>query len=84
MPVDAIVDGKVIEAEDGRYLLTDRNQTDDAINAKLDARLATNPEPPLLWGVLAAGDVELAGAYILREFRAAAAEAVWKRRNTLT
>lgn len=78
-PVQEIVDGSVVKTENSRYLLADRNRTDDAIIAKLDAWLATYPEAPLMWSALASVDAELIAAYILREFRAAAAEAVWRR-----
>ena len=74
-----IADGRVVQTLDGRYLLTERNTVDDAIFAKLDAWLATEPVEPLFNSLLATGDTELIGAYLLRVFRAAAAEAVSRR-----
>lgn len=77
-PLDEIVDGNIIEAEDGRYLLTERNTTDAALFAKLDEWLKEQPTRPMLADVVASDDTELLAAYILRGFRKAAAEAYRK------
>jgi hypothetical protein len=51
-------------------------RTDYELFDYLDRWIAAQPEPPGLKEVLATKDVELMGAYILRAFRLAAAEAV--------
>jgi hypothetical protein len=76
---ERVADGSIVQTLDTRYLLTDRYSVDDEIFAKLDAWIAEQPKPPLLGDVLATRDVQLIGAYILRGFRAATAEAVWRR-----
>lgn len=77
-PVEAIADGNVIETLNSRYLLGERNTAEDEIFAKLDAWLAQQPSPPTLFNVLAVRDIDLLNAFILRGFRAAAAEAAWR------
>lgn len=77
-PIEAMADGEIIETLNSRYLLTQRNKADDAIFAKLDAWLAQQPSPPTLFDVLAARDSDLLAAFVLRGFRAAAAEAAWR------
>lgn len=79
--VDAIIDGNIVQTLNSRYLLADRYQLDDAIFAKLDGWLAIQPEPPSLDDFIATADIDLLAAFILRAFRAAAAEAVWQRDN---
>jgi hypothetical protein len=78
---ERVADGRHVQTLDTRYLLTDRYSVDEEIFAKLDAWTAEQPEPPLLGDVMATRDVRLIGAYILRGFRAATAEAVWRREN---
>ncbi|MFC7535932.1 hypothetical protein ACFQPG_00955 [Sphingomonas sp. GCM10030256] len=77
-PIEAIADGEIIETLNSRYLLTERNKADDEIFAKLDAWLAQQPTPPTLFDVLAVRDIDLLNAFVLRGFRAAAAEAAWR------
>jgi len=80
-PVEAIADGNVIETLNSRYLLSDRNTSDDEIFAKLDAWLAQQPTPPTLLEVLATRDIDLFAAFVLRGFRQATAEAAWRSVN---
>lgn len=47
--------------------------------AKLDTWLQAQTEPPNVFDVMATGDVELIGTFVLREFRAATREAVTRR-----
>lgn len=77
-PVETIADGNIVETLNSRYLLSQRNTADDQIFAKLDAWLAEQPSPPTLLDVLAVRDIDLLNAFILRGFRAAAAEAAWR------
>lgn len=79
--VEAIADGNIIETVNSRYLLKDRYQVDDAIFAKLDAWLDAQATPPTPGDLMAAGDVQLLAAHVLRAFRAATAEAVWRRND---
>ena len=78
LPQPRIADGNIVETLNSRYLLSQRNTADDEIFAKLDAWLAEQPSPPTLLDVLAVRDIDLLNAFILRGFRAAAAEAVWR------
>lgn len=78
-PVEEIVDRNIVQTLNSRYLLKDRYAVDDALFAKLDAWLASQPSPPTLVDVIATKDGELFAAYTLRAFRAATAEAVWRR-----
>jgi len=80
-PMEAINDVKFIETLNSRYLLTERNKADDEIFAKLDACLAQQPSPPTLFDVLAVRDIGLLNAFILRDFRAAAAVAAWRAKS---
>lgn len=78
-PIDAIADGHVVKTMNSRYLLTDRNTVDDALFARLDTWLDAQLTPVELGDVLAARDLELFAAYVLRAFREAAATAAWFR-----
>jgi hypothetical protein len=51
-------------------------KTEDELLSKLDRWVSQQSQPPTLKDVLATGDVELFGAYILRGFREAASAAV--------
>lgn len=50
--------------------------SEDDLIAKLDSWLAEQPTTPTLFDVLATGDRELAAAFLLKAFRAAAKQAV--------
>lgn len=82
-PASAIADGKLVETQGGRYLLADRYRVDDALFAKLDGWIDSQPAPPVLGDVLATGDGELFAAFILRGFRQATAEAAWLHKGGL-
>lgn len=77
-PVEKVADGNIVETLNSSYLLTERNKADDRIFAKLDAWLAKQTSSPTLFDVLAERDIDLLNAFILRGFRAAAAEAAWR------
>lgn len=47
-PIEAIIDGNVVETQDNRYRFVDRYQADDALFAKLDAWMDVQPAPPTL------------------------------------
>lgn len=78
-PTDEIADDNIVQTVDSRYLLKDRHAADDALFTKLDAWLAEQPDTLSILDVIATNDRELMAAYVLHAFRAAAAEAVWRR-----
>ncbi len=51
-------------------------KSEEELQGELDDWLASQPTPPTILDVIRHGDVEIFGTFVLRAFRAAAAEAV--------